>query len=258
LSQSISEIATVHARCAERFPDVALDLAAFRRHCERLGLPDQQLAARGDDLFLVAAVLENVPGALLRFDACLTAAARVIARIDATPSFIDDLAQELRVKLLTGEAPKLWTYAGAGPLVDWLRVIATRAALNAKRGDRLHPVENLPEAVLEGGEALHLARRYLGDLQEALREAMERLTARERTLLRLHFIDGLSIDRIGALYQVNRTTVARWLVAIRRRLFEEVRATLGARHGLDTAEVRSLYRKIGDDVHVTMSRVLVR
>jgi hypothetical protein len=60
------------------------------------------------------------------------------------------------------------------------------------------------------------------------------------------------------MYRVNRATIARWLVAIRRRLFEEVRRELGERHGLSTEGVKSLYRIMRDDVHVTISRVLAK
>jgi hypothetical protein len=45
-------------------------------------------------------------------------------------------------------------------------------------------------------------------------------------------------------------------VAIRRRLFEETKTQLATKHGLDTADVRSLYRIMEDDVHITMSRIL--
>ena len=216
----------------------------------------RQLGERADDLFLVAATLEGTPGALALLDTQIAAAAAVVARIDRTPSFIDDVKQEVRLKLLTGDAPKLWTYSGVGSLLDWLRVIATRAALNLKRTDRLRPGDDIPEAVLGGQEAQQLKRWYLADLHRALEASFQRLVVRDRTLLRLHFVDRLNIERIGAVYGVNRATVARWLVAIRTRLFEDVRSELGARHGLDTAEVKSLYRLMERDVHVTMSRIL--
>ena len=166
------------------------------------------------------------------------------------------MTPELRLKLLTGESPKLLTYSGAGALMDWLRVTAMRLALNLKRCDRLSPEADLPEAVFYGQEAEQFRSWYLADLRQALRVGFGRLTARERNLLRLHFIDGLNIERIGSVYRVNRSTVARWLVTIRNRLFDEVRGELAAKHGLDTADVKSLYRIMGRDVHVTMSRLL--
>jgi len=251
-----TETETAYARGQARWPLLSLSFDDFRKHCARLGLDDRQLAARAEDLFLVAAVLEQVPWAVAHFDEYLRLAASVVARVDRAPNFIDDVTQELRVKLLTGDDAKLGTYSGTGALVDWLRVIATRVALNLKRSDRLHPDENLPEAVLAGQEAVQFRNWYLADLHQALEIGFRRLTARERTLLRLHFIDGLNIERIGVLYRVNRATIARWLVAIRTRLFKEVREELATKHGLDTADVKSLYRIMERDVHVTMSRIL--
>ena len=74
--------------------------------------------------------------------------------------------------------------------------------------------------------------------------------------LRFNFIDGLNIDRIGVMYGVHRGTVARWLVTIRGRLFDLAKGQLAAEHGLETADVRSLYRLLEPDLHVTMSRLL--
>jgi len=245
-----------YVRGQARWPDLALSLDGFRKHCTRLGLDEAQVAARAEDLFLVAAVLEQVPRAVAHFDDCLTAAASVVGRIDRDPSFIDEATQEVRLKLLTGDSAKLWTFSATGALVDWLRVVTTRVALNLKRSDRAKPEEDLPEAVLTGQEAAQFRHWYLADIHGALEVGFRRLTPRERTLLRLHFVDGLNIERIGVVYRVNRATVARWLVAIRTRLFKEVREELASKHGLDTADVKSLYRIMQQDVHVTMSRLL--
>ena len=245
-----------YAKGKARWPLLTLSLEGFRRHCVRLGLDDRQTAARAEDLFLVAAVLDQVPRAIAHFDECLSVAVTVVTRIDRAPNFVDDVTQELRLKLLTGESAKLWTYSGAGALVDWLRVTAMRIALNLKRADRLQVEDDLPQAVFEGQEALQFRNWYLTDLHQALQVSFRRLTARERNLLRLHFLDGLNIERIGAVYRVNRSTIARWLVAIRTRLFRDVRDELAAKHGLDTADVKSLYRIMEQDVHVTMSRIL--
>ena len=247
---------TAYARGQTRWPNLSLSPDDFRKHCARLRLDDRQLVARAEDLLLVVAVLEQVPGAMAHFDEYLKVAASVVARVDRAPSFIDDVTQEVRLKLLTGDDAKLCTYSATGALVDWLRVIATRVALNLKRSDRLHPDDDLPEAVLAGQETAQFRHWYLADLHDALEIGFRRLTARERNLLRLHFIDGLNIERIGVIYRVNRATVARWLVAIRTRLFNEVRAELATKHGLDTADVKSLYRIMEHDVHVTISRIL--
>jgi RNA polymerase sigma-70 factor (ECF subfamily) len=246
-----------HARGRARWPDLALNREAFRHYVERVQADDDRLGAHGEDLYLVAAVLDGVRGALPHFDTYLSTACLVAARIDAGREFLDDVKQELGVKLLTGGDPKLKTYAGAGPLADWLRVAALRAAINLKRSDRLLPTEEPPvNAMLDGFESAPFKTWYRADFQRALEKGFERLSPRDRILLRLHFVDGLNIDRIGVMYGVHRATVARWLVTIRERLFEDAKTELGIQHGLDTQDVKSLYRLLEREVHVTISRIL--
>jgi RNA polymerase sigma-70 factor (ECF subfamily) len=247
-----------HARALEKWGGrVDLPAAGFERHVTRVQADGARLDAYGADLFLVAAVLEGVPNALAFFDGVLAAACTVAARIDAAPEFIDDVRQELRLKLLTGPEPKLRSYVGAGGLADWLRVAALRAAINLKRSDRLVATEQLPvESMLSDADAVPIKEWYRADFQRALEAGFQRLSARDRTLLRLHFVDGLNIERVGVMYGVHRATVARWLVGIKQRLFEQAKAELVDRHGLDTRDVKSLYRLLEREVHITISRIL--
>src|SRR4051794_2037369 len=189
-----------YASARARSSDLGLSPDAFRKHAERLDLDETRLAARADDLFLVSAVLEGIPRATVHLDACLERAAAVARRVDPSPHFIEDLKQEVRLALLTGADPKLRHYSGVGPFIDWLRVIAVRAALHLKRSDHLRPTLNPPEAVFGGQEGLQMKAAYLDDFRRALEAGFQHLSARERTMLRLHFIDGLNIDRIGVMY----------------------------------------------------------
>jgi len=245
-----------YASARTRWSDLELSPDAFRRHAERLNLDETRLAARADDLFLISAVLEGIPRAVVHLDECLERASAVTKRVDPSPHFIDDVKQEVRLALLTGATPKLRQYSGVGPFIDWLRVVAVRAALHLKRSDHLRPTRNPPQAVFSGQEGLQMKAAYLDDFHRALEAGFHHLSVRERTILRLHFINGLNIDRIGVMYGVHRGTVARWLVTIRGRLFDLAKVQLAAEHGLETADVRSLYRLLEPDLHVTMSRLL--
>jgi RNA polymerase sigma-70 factor, ECF subfamily len=57
------------------------------------------------------------------------------ARVDASESFLDEVLQELRERLLIGEegGPRLAKYNGVGSLMAWTRAVAFRLALNLKR-----------------------------------------------------------------------------------------------------------------------------
>jgi RNA polymerase sigma-70 factor, ECF subfamily len=240
-----------------RWPRVAFDREAFLRHLERLEVHESRLSTHGVDLYLASAVLRGDREALRAFDGVLASIVGVAARIDASRSFIDDVGQELRVKLLTGDEPKLRSYSGVGSLREWLRVAALRTALNLKRSDRLLPTDDVPvTAILDGLDDAQMKKVYLPEINAALERVIRELSVRERTLLRLHFVDGLNIDRIAVIYRVHRATVARWLAAVRQQVLAELQTRLGEAHGLGSTDVRSLYRRMQDDVHVTISRVL--
>ena len=72
----------------------------------------------------------------------------------------------------------------------------------------------------------------LFELQDAFKEALASLTSRERNLLRYHFLEGMSIDRIGALYGVHRATAARWIQGARENLCERTRTNMCKRISL--------------------------
>jgi RNA polymerase sigma-70 factor (ECF subfamily) len=250
-------IVSIDQQARARWPSVVFDQDGFARRILELQIDESRLTAHGLDLYLVSAVLNSDRAALRAFDSILASVVGVAGRIDGSRSFIDDVGQELRVKLLTGREPKLRDYGGFGPLREWLRVAAMRTALNLKRSDRLLPTDDVPvAAVFDGLDDTQMKQRYLPKINAALELGIRELSVRERTLLRLHFADGLSIDRIGVIYHVHRATVARWLVAIRQNLLEGLQTRLGATCGLGATDLRSIYRRMRDDVHLTISRVL--
>ena len=70
-----------------------------------------------------------------------------------------------------------------------------------------------------------LVRNKYGPLFEtALRDAVGQLSSRDRNLLRLHYVSGISLDAVARMYHVHRATVVRWLAAIR----DEIEGNLGA------------------------------
>src|SRR5258708_5839842 len=243
-----------------RWPDVSVSLDAFAARAAALQVDDDRLGRHGDDLFLVTGVLLGLPAAIQHFDSeFIAVAASVARRVDRRKSFVDDVAQELRLKLLTGDEPRLRKFSCAGSLTEWLRVSALRTALNLRRSDRLIVTEEFHlnvGLVGDGPDDAPIDGIYQDDFQKALEFGFHRLAARERTLLRLHFVDRLSIDRLAVMYGVHRATVARWLVTIRNQLFSEAKGHLAANHGFNTAEVKSLYRHLEGRVHITISRIL--
>jgi len=218
-------------------------------------------AGRLEELLLVAAALAGDPAAVQHLEReYIAPGVGVVRRLDASPAFLDDVRQQLALKLLTGPRPRLRGFNATGDLLEWIRVAALRTALNLKRaGRRLLVTDDLPvERLLDGGDIEHqmIKRKYLVDFRHALATSLERITPRERTLLRLHFADGVTLDALATMYGVHRATIARWLVGSRRRLFTATRELLGERHRLDTANVNSLYRALRRDLDLSITQLL--
>ncbi len=240
--------------------------ADFRRFLEaRLPSDGDKIAAlermHVTDLYLVCACLEGNERAMAALEDYLTKVAAQLAR--RRPGvFDDDARQLLRSRLLvvegTGEA-RLGGYLGAGPLMAWLLTVATRVALTAKRGEKTPGGDDLVREL--GAEALdpemrYLKSRYGSEVENALRAAIAGLTAHEASLLRLHFLEGVTSDAIARMYQVTRRTVHRWLAEARDRITEQVRRTLSDRLGVSAAELDSLIAFVQSQVDLTIQAYL--
>jgi RNA polymerase sigma-70 factor, ECF subfamily len=238
-------------------PGVVVDTDAFERHLQAVGAADPAHAA---DLYLAFAAARGSEAALARFDRMfLSEVGTFIARFDASAAFADEVRQLVAERLCVGPSPRLFEYAGRGPLRGFVRVAAVRTAI-----DLLRRRDELPLPDVERGAApreaapldpeLALVKaRHQRDYVAALKAALARLTPKERNLLRMHFADQLSIDRIGVVYRVHRATAARWVQAAQARLLEETFAELRERLALDGAELASLTAVVHSQLDVTLS-----
>ena len=249
------------ARGARRWPAVRLSIEALQAHVTRAQVQPVALEERAEEIYLAASAALGDPAAVAELDrSFLVPASAAVTRVDASEHFIDEVRQELRVSLFTGEKPRLNAYAGLGGLLDWLRVAAVRTALNLKRsGWRMLPAEELTLQRLMPQHEPDLAalrHQYLPRLQQAMAESLAGLSTSERNVLRLHFIDGLSLDTLATMYGVHRATIARRLAVIRRAVLDEARLHLGGEQPWTSQTVRSLYRWLARDLHLSAGRLL--
>jgi RNA polymerase sigma-70 factor (ECF subfamily) len=244
------------------WPGVALSRTDFDDRVRLMQVEPDNLQARGADLYLAIACAGQNAAAVGQFERTFLAALpRQLGRVALTTHEEDELRQQVRVKLLVGPNPKILEYKGSGPLGAWVRVCALRMALDyksspeqAKRGDN-----DALDALVGGtvaAESMLDTEHHREAFHEALQDSLAMLTAREKTLLRLHFIDGMNIDALGTVFQVHRATVARWLVAIRTRLLEDVRRKLSLEIGASSSEAQSLVRLLRSEVQVSIQRIL--
>jgi RNA polymerase sigma-70 factor (ECF subfamily) len=177
---------------------------------------------------------------------------------------VDELRQLLRQRLLVpvdGAPPKLASYSGRGPLGQWVRAVALRLHIDRHRAaPRELSMEDAPAGLAErlgaDPELAFIRERHQEDFRVAFRAALGRLEARERNLLRLHHVHGLSIDSVGATYQAPRSTVARWIARARERLLALTREELTARLGLTPDELDSMLRLVCSQLDVSLRQLM--
>ena len=257
------ELGTRFEEARAAWPGISIGFAEFARRARELEVSDQDLAARGPDLVLAFACAEGDPVALRIFETeLMSAIGSYVGRFNLAADLVDEVRQRVRMKQLLGSPPGISRYRGRGPLGAWVRVTAVRAALDvmAESGTSTASLDiDLPElwsSLNEGPEVETLKKVYRERLMGALEESLKGLSARERTLLRLHVVDGLGIDVIGRIYRVHRATVARWLIAVRGAIFEHMREKLAIRFGISSAELRSVVRMLGGEIHLSAQRIL--
>ena len=255
----------------QRWPTLRGEGVEFIAYLAERMLPERKAAewlgsVHAADLFLCWLCARGDAAALEIFDrAFLLQVGSAIAAIQSTPAFIAEVQQQMRQKLLVASADKpgkIAEYAGFGPLGHWLRAVAVRTALNLRRTQNREDFPVADEVLLElpvrtnDLELDYLKSRYRTDFTEAFRKAVSSLTSQERNILRLHFVDGLSLSQVGAAYQADKSTISRWISKSRQQLLQRTRDDLGERLRLDTGELDSLMNLVDSQLELSIGSVL--
>lgn len=212
------------------------------------------------DLYLAHACARGAAGALAAFEATLLSQVPGFLR-RMSPQIVDEVCQRLRDRLFVGAAPKIAEYSGSGPLAAWLRVVALRLAIDLSRSAGQNIARELDAAQLAGPagrspELEYLKERYRLDVKGAFQEALLALSSEQRNVLRLHLVEGLTLEEIGRLFHVNRSTVFRWLGASREALLADARLRLRERIGVSADEFDSLVQVVRSQLDLSLAEVL--
>src|SRR5262249_22511362 len=129
-----------------------------------------------------------------------------------------EVQQLVRKKLFVRDgatAPKIREYRGTGSLSGWVRIVAIRTARDLQRSHKMHaPVEEAGasqiRSALPDPELQYLKKRYGREFRQAFQTVLSTLPERERNVMRLHFLEGMTSAAIGALYQVQGATIRLW------------------------------------------------
>jgi RNA polymerase sigma-70 factor (ECF subfamily) len=258
-------LAAALASARATWPGVAIDDAVFlrflARHLPADGTASALARLHTSDMFLAAACVAGDARALEHFERdLLSAGSPALARLRLPADVVEEARQVLRHRFFIGRGdapPKILDYAGTGALRGWVRAAVTRAALRVMRAPkgRVETDYATIAAVTSPASDLeldYLKRRYGTAASAALDAAFARIAARDRNLLRQHFALGLGIDEIAALYQVLRSTAARWVIKAREKLAAKTREAMAARLKLADDEVSSILRLIQSQLEERM------
>ena len=252
----------------ETWPAIEIDESEFASHLCRLAarMPAQWLRnAPCGDLLLAFASANGGRDALAALEEFMGDLRGALSAAGVTEAELPEVLQQVRTRVLVGSAgepPRIAGYSGRGPLAGWLKVAAVRVALGERRRKGARPEVSAVQSTLErlapvdDPELESMRRRYAVECAQALRTAMSRLDAAQRTLLRLHYVDGLGVEKLGLLHGVHASTISRRLAQARSFLREEAKDILGESLRLRPSEIQSLIRMVRSNLYVSLSALL--
>jgi len=246
------------------WPDIPLaerDFVAFVGRLSSGSGLDGLAALHAADLWLACGYGRGLPGAIDALEAQgFVSVGHTLGRLGAPRTTVADILQGLRSLLVEMQAPppnrKL--YAGRGDLVGWLRVCAVREFNQQRKGSaRELQLETMavPEPPLDEPELHLLLRTHKEELTQAFQHALASMSNRERNVLRCYFVEELSIDRIGALYGVHRSTAARWVGQARETLAAQTRAMFRERVSMSDEGFLRILALIESRIQVELAKV---
>lgn len=222
--------------------------------------------ARAADLYLAMACACGDAAAIAYLDATLRSIIKpALARLGAAVSDDDEIVQRVRVALFTSTSERkagIAGYSGRGELRSYIRAVAAKLALKRLEREELPSPDDDSDTLAllpsdgDTPELRLLKERYRGDLREAFAAAIASLEPRDRTLLRQHYVDALSLDALAALHGVHRATCARWIASARDDIMSNLRRGLRAALGIEPREIESAIELVRSQLDLSLSRHL--
>src|SRR5690606_1261442 len=242
---------------------IEVPVGAFAAHARERGhTAPSTLEANAADFFLAFACGQSLPQALQLLEQQYLPRAREALLRRGTPhAQVDEVLQNLRERLLVardGARPRIADYDGRGPLTAWLRTSAVRLALNSVRGAAARPPESLVSGLVapDDLELQALKGQHREAFAKALTEAFGELESRDRGLLRMHLLDGVTSEQLARVHGVSRATITRWLKSARDTLFERTRNRLREQLGMSEEDFAQLVPQLLSQLDLSVRRLL--
>jgi RNA polymerase sigma-70 factor, ECF subfamily len=258
-------LAALCAEAAAAWAGVAVDPAdVIDALADRLAADDAVAitAAAVAELHLAIACARGDAAAIVAFDrAYLDVVPRALAAMKLPAATVDDVRATVRDRLLLADGdapPRVLGYAGRGRLRGLVQVAATRAAIDRTRTDhRDAPLPAGDRVAAAGDLELSLIKaQYRGAFAAGVAAAIAGLDRRDRNLLRLHFLGGVTLDALAQIHGVHRATIVRWLAAARAAVMTATRGHVAAAIGAPADELDAMFALVESRAELSLERML--
>jgi len=259
---SAADIEAAYLTGKSTWVDIDLDIARFGGRVRELEVDAAGLRAWAGDLYLAFAAAEGSARAVEVIDRQYVRRLEArILRLGSTADAASDALQATRERLFTGPCPRIGAYNAAGPLAQWIKVVAIRTAIDLHRANPAvqHAESALPASVAAAATdptSTLLKQRYKPEFEEALRVQLAALSPRDRSLLRLYLVEGLDTEKIAIIHGVHRTTVTRRIWMVGETLLQGIRRHFRQVLGIVPKECDSLAHLVRSEIGLDLPRLL--
>lgn len=259
-------LASFYARGREAYPRIVLDEGVFGRHLARCA-SDARARSLADvpaaDIYLACACAARVRGAAPAFERKFgPVIRRAVSRVLSTPDERQEAEQRVWDHIFVEEArvtPRITNYLGQGPLENWVSVAAMRVAVSfvrAESAERRLRAKVVADTSVVDGETTSMKEQVREAFEAAVSEALARLKPRERLILKLHVVSGMTLEAISKSLDVSRQAVSKTFSRTREGILGAVETSLKRRLKLSKKELSSVLRLVASQLDVSISRIL--
>jgi RNA polymerase sigma-70 factor (ECF subfamily) len=249
------DLETLHAHAKAAHPgiDVSRDELAAA-----LATKDDQPTPEGAaELYLAVACARGDSAAIAAFERdYLSAVPAALASTKLPAATVEDIRAAVRDKLLLDG--KIVEYAGRGRLRGLVQVTASRLAIDRIRHDSKE--QALPEgdrlAAVGDVEMSLIKAQYREAFAAGFTAAVGKLDRRDRNILRLHLLGGVTLEQLAQMYGVHRATVVRWLAAAREAVLAGTRAHVADKLHAPADELDEMFELVRSRVELSVERLL--
>ena len=257
-------LAALCTEAAAAWPDVKVEPAeVIRVIAAKLGGddPPSLTTAAVIEVYLAIACARGDNAAVAAFDrAYLEVVPQALAGMKLPAATVEDVRSMVRDKLLLADGsrpPRILDYAGRGRLRGLVQVTATRTAIDRIRLEEREAELPARELAASTDVALSLIKaQYREAFSAGFARAVAAASRRDRNLLRLHFLGGVTLEQLAQMYSVHRATVVRWLAAAREAVFAATREHVADQIDAPADELDEMFDLVKSRVELSVERLL--